>query len=106
MSTFSTSSECLSPSVCVLQLQCFSDITADLSSPDVEGVYETQVPLMFRALVRLGCVCAVSRQFVRTLAGKEPDVFELGHLDFRTLSHMDYLEPGSLKQLFLYHHKS
>ena len=48
----------------------FSEITADLSSPDIEGVYETQVPLTFRALLRLGCVCTVNRQYVRALAGK------------------------------------
>ncbi len=47
-----------------------SEINADLSSPDIEGVYETQVPLMFRALLRLGCVCTVSRDFVKALAGR------------------------------------
>lgn len=48
----------------------YSDITADLSSPDVEGVYETHVPLMFRALVRLGCLCTVSRQYIKALEGR------------------------------------
>ena len=50
---------------------CFcSEINADLSSPDTEGVYETQVPLEFRALLRIGCVCTVSRQLVKALAGR------------------------------------
>ena len=48
----------------------FSEINADLSSPDIEGVYETQVPLDFRALVRIGCVCTVSRQHAKLTAGK------------------------------------
>jgi len=45
----------------------FSEINADLLSPDVEGVYETQVPLLFRAVLNLGCICAVSRQVSDTL---------------------------------------
>ena len=48
----------------------FSEMNADLSSPDVEGVYELQVPLEFRALLRIGCVCKVSRDFVRAVGGK------------------------------------
>jgi len=47
--------------------RCSSEINADLLSPDIEGVYETQVPLLFRAVLRLGCVCAVSRQVADTL---------------------------------------
>ena len=47
-----------------------SEITADLSSPDIEGVYETQVPLEFRALTKLGCVCTVTREFARNMDGK------------------------------------
>ena len=46
---------------------CFSEINADLLSPDVEGVYETQVPLLFRAVLNLGCICAVSRQVADSL---------------------------------------
>lgn len=48
----------------------FSEISADLSSPDIEGVYETQVPLLFRALVRLGCVVTVNRDFARYMSGR------------------------------------
>jgi len=52
----------------VSDIDCyFSEINADLLSPDIEGVYETQVPLLFRAVLRLGCVCAVSRQIADTL---------------------------------------
>jgi len=46
---------------------CFSEINADLLSPDIEGVYETQVPLLFRAVLRLGCICAVNRQVADSL---------------------------------------
>ena len=50
--------------ICVINS---SEINADLSSPDIEGVYETQVPLLFRAMLRLGCVCAVNRQVAHAL---------------------------------------
>ena len=51
-------------------LFCCSELNADLSAPEIEGVYETQVPLEFRALVKLGCICMVNRENARFLAGK------------------------------------
>lgn len=32
-------------------------LNAELCSADVEGLYESQVPAMFRALVQMGCIC-------------------------------------------------
>ncbi|KAK3581719.1 hypothetical protein CHS0354_015350 [Potamilus streckersoni] len=81
-----------------------NEISADLSSPDIEGVYETQVPLLFRALVKLGCVTVVNRDFAKFMAGRETDTFELDHLQFRTLAQFSYLEPGTIKHIYLYHH--
>ncbi|KAL4229089.1 hypothetical protein ACF0H5_012128 [Mactra antiquata] len=81
-----------------------NEITADLSSPDIEGVYETHVPLLFRALVNLGCVTMVNRDFAKYMAGRETDTFELEHLEFRTLAQFSYLEPSSIKHIYLYHH--
>lgn len=50
-----------------------SELTTQLSAPDIEGVYETQVPLLFRAAVTLGCVCAVNKKFSRmVLSGVGP----------------------------------
>ena len=46
-------------------------------SPDIEGVYETQVPLLFRAVLRLGCICAVSRQVADTVRRVRPLCFFL-----------------------------
>ncbi|RLV97718.1 hypothetical protein DV515_00011497 [Chloebia gouldiae] len=70
-----------------------NEINADLSAPDIEGVYETQVPLLFRALIHLGCVCMVSRQLVRHLAGREAETFNIEHLEMRSLAQFPYLEP-------------
>ncbi|KAJ8415285.1 hypothetical protein AAFF_G00422650 [Aldrovandia affinis] len=81
-----------------------NEINADLSAPDIEGVYETQVPLLFRALVQLGCLCMVNKQVVRDLVGREADTFELEHLDMRSLAQFSYLEPGSIRHIYLYHH--
>ncbi|XP_061624174.1 DNA polymerase epsilon catalytic subunit A isoform X2 [Phyllopteryx taeniolatus] len=81
-----------------------NEINADLSAPDIEGVYETQVPLLFRALVQLGSVCTVNKRVGRDLAGREADTFDLEHLDMRSLAQFSYLEPGSVRHMYLYHH--
>ncbi|XP_067911587.1 DNA polymerase epsilon catalytic subunit A [Heterodontus francisci] len=80
-----------------------NEINADLSAPDIEGVYETQVPLLFRALVQLGCICMVSRQLSLHLAGREADTFELEQLEMRSLAQFNYLEPGSIRHIYFYH---
>ncbi|RMC06098.1 hypothetical protein DUI87_17643 [Hirundo rustica rustica] len=80
-----------------------NEINADLSAPDIEGVYETQVPLLFRALTHLGCVCMVSRQLVQHLAGREAETFNIEHLEMRSLAQFTYLEPGSIRHIYLYH---
>uniref|UniRef100_A0A6Q2YZ91 DNA polymerase epsilon catalytic subunit n=1 Tax=Esox lucius TaxID=8010 RepID=A0A6Q2YZ91_ESOLU len=81
-----------------------NEINADLSAPDIEGVYETQVPLLFRALVQLGCVCMVNKQVVRALGGREAEAYDLEHLEMRSLAQFSYLEPGSVRHIYLYHH--
>lgn len=53
-----------------------------------------QVPLLLRALIQLGCVCMVSRQLVRHLAGREAETFDIEHLEMRSLAQFTYLEPG------------
>lgn len=53
-----------------------------------------QVPLLLRALIHLGCVCMVSRQLVRHLAGREAETFDIDHLEMRSLAQYTYLEPG------------
>uniref|UniRef100_K7GCA2 DNA polymerase epsilon catalytic subunit n=1 Tax=Pelodiscus sinensis TaxID=13735 RepID=K7GCA2_PELSI len=63
-----------------------------------------QVPLLLRAVIHLGCVCMVSRQLVRHLTGREADTFALEHLEMRSLAQFSYLEPGSIRHIYLYHH--
>ncbi|XP_035661114.1 DNA polymerase epsilon catalytic subunit A-like [Branchiostoma floridae] len=84
-----------------------NEITADLSAPEVEGVYETQVPLTFRALVRLGCIAMVNRQYARYLRDRDMDNFDLEHLEFKTVAQVGtYLPPGCMRHVFLYHNMS
>ncbi|CAH1796227.1 unnamed protein product [Owenia fusiformis] len=89
-----------------IYLENINEISADLSSPDIEGVYETQVPLMFRAMVRIGCVCTVNKSISQHYGSIDTDTFDLDHLDFRTLAQYPYLEPGSMKHIYLYHYQS
>ena len=49
-------------------LPSLSELATQLSAPDIEGVYETQLPLLFRAVVSLGCVCSVSKKFARMVS--------------------------------------
>ncbi|XP_059750084.1 DNA polymerase epsilon catalytic subunit A isoform X1 [Balaenoptera ricei] len=81
-----------------------NEINTELAAPDIEGVYETQVPLLFRALVQLGCVCVVNKQLVRHHSGWEAETFALEHLEMRSLAQFSYLEPGSIRHIYLYHH--
>lgn len=70
--------------------------------PDVEGVYETQVPLLWRAVVELGCVCAVNPEVAKK-RGASRDVFTLPDLDFKTTAECSYLQTTTLRRVYLHH---
>lgn len=66
----------------------------ELSNPDVEGIYESQVPADFRILVRLGCCCAVDRSEVKKLVRegmKDTDTFSLTQLVQKSIVAQPYL---------------
>lgn len=68
---------------------------ADLSMPDIEGIYETQVTLELRTLLKLGCVCAVEREEARKLAAsgtRDLNTFFLGQLKMLSLAQQPYLK--------------
>lgn len=84
---------------------------ADLATPDIEGIYETQMSLEFRALLQLGCVCSVQRSVAKEIAANRAfgtlDTFSIEQLESRSLSQQPYLkDSGCLKRLFLYQHSS
>lgn len=81
----------------------------DLAAPDIEGIYETQMSLEFRALMQLGCSCAVQRSEARKIAslppGAQRETFSLRQLEQRSQIHQPYLKDGGhLRQIFMYHH--
>jgi DNA polymerase epsilon subunit 1 len=82
------------------------ELVTQLSAPDIEGVYETQVPLEFRAVVALGCVCNVAKKFSQAVMRGELDSYELDHLDYKTVAQYPYLEGDCFKQIYLYHSHS
>ncbi|EDO36342.1 predicted protein, partial [Nematostella vectensis] len=80
-----------------------SALATDLSSPEIEGIYESQVPLLTRALIKLGCVCSVNKLFAKICRGKDIDTFELDQLEFKTLAESSYLDNFNMKTIYLYH---
>ncbi|TPX58573.1 DNA-directed DNA polymerase [Powellomyces hirtus] len=71
---------------------------------EIEGVYETQIPLLFRALIKLGCVAAVDRKRMLNGRGLE-DGFDLDEVIHKPIDvHNPYLGPGThLNYLYLFH---
>ncbi len=45
----------------------YNDIMLEFSNPNVEGIYEMNVPLSFRAFVSLGCVCGLRKEVKKTV---------------------------------------
>ncbi|XP_064211685.1 DNA polymerase epsilon catalytic subunit 1 isoform X2 [Tribolium castaneum] len=70
----------------------------DQTDPNVEGVYETQVPPLFRTFVQIGCLCKVVGQ-VSSL-----ESFPLDNLELCTARNQ-YLVKDSVKRLFFYNHR-
>ncbi|KAJ3067846.1 DNA polymerase epsilon catalytic subunit [Podochytrium sp. JEL0797] len=80
-----------------------TDVFARLfSHHDVEGVYETQVPLLFRGLMNLGCCASVNASRVQSGRGLEAG-FDLSDLKHQSFSKVPYLKDANLKVLYLYH---
>ncbi|XP_046479124.1 DNA polymerase epsilon catalytic subunit 1 isoform X1 [Neodiprion pinetum] len=82
------------------------ELMADLSCPNIEGIYETQMPLQFRAILQLGCICVVDRSAAADIK-TGTDTFHLNQLQFKSIATQPYLERKQvLKHIFLYHHWS
>ncbi|CAH2005328.1 unnamed protein product [Acanthoscelides obtectus] len=71
----------------------------DQTDPNVEGVYETQVTPMLRALMHIGCVCKVTRGV------QSMDKFNLDDLDMISIARQPYLPKDNMKHLYFYHHR-
>ncbi|CAI5468276.1 unnamed protein product [Closterium sp. Yama58-4] len=97
-------------------------LAAHLGDPDVEGVYEAQVPLLTHLLLSLGTVCSVdSRARSKATAATKTTrttnatsatngsssggAWDMGHLSMRTTTECPYLPSllSSRSFLYLYH---
>ena len=75
-----------------------SELATQLSTPDIAGVYETQVPLLFRAVVTLGCVCRVNRKYSKTvLRGVSPGFWRASNYAVS----VSYFRDQTLQLLFI-----
>jgi DNA polymerase epsilon subunit 1 len=81
----------------------YTDIMTDLSNPNIEGVYEMNVPLDFRLLVTLGCICSLRKEQYRT--NILSNLYQFDELEFLSLSEQTYLQAGTLQCIYLYIHQ-
>ncbi|XP_073950246.1 DNA polymerase epsilon catalytic subunit 1 [Choristoneura fumiferana] len=86
------------------------ELIGELSAPEIEGIYETQMSLEFRVLMQLGCICVVDPQEARRLIqqGSNSDSFTLNQLQFKSVAYQAYLQIQNgvppLKHIYLYQH--
>jgi hypothetical protein len=68
---------------------------------EIEGVYETQVPLLFKLIMEVGCVCKVDAR----VPAPAPNEHTLAQLVYKTTAECPYLSPAlvSLRKIYLYH---
>lgn len=78
------------------------EIMDEFANANVEGIYELNVPLMFRLFMQLGCVCGVKRPNSSSKPLKDLDTVEIADLD--NLFDADYLVNSLPKTIFLFVH--
>ena len=75
-----------------------------LTDPNVEGVYESQVPLWFRAVTQLGCVTKVAKTASAAVSGGPNRTYKMGELEHINVTQHPYLESSTsiYKRIYLY----
>jgi DNA polymerase epsilon subunit 1 len=89
-------------------------LALEFTHPSIEGVYELSVPLIWRPLIELGCVCrlttAASRgNFRDTYALDDLVPFTSGYSSFHSTfgkAATNYLAKDNVKQIYVYHSAS
>ncbi|WCJ41776.1 DNA polymerase epsilon catalytic subunit A [Euphorbia peplus] len=74
-------------------------LAALLADPEVEGIYETKLPLEFNAILQIGCVCKVDKTSNKRNA---QDGWSLNELQMKTTTECSYLGQ-SIPFFYLYH---
>ncbi|XP_073146772.1 DNA polymerase epsilon catalytic subunit A-like [Henckelia pumila] len=74
-------------------------LAAHLADPEVEGIYETKIPLEFNAILQIGCVCKVDKSAKKR---NFQDGWSVNELHMKTTTECPYLEQ-SVPFFYLYH---
>ncbi|PIN09217.1 DNA-directed DNA polymerase [Handroanthus impetiginosus] len=74
-------------------------LAAHLADPEVEGIYETKIPLEFNAILQIGCVCKVDKSIKKR---NLQEGWNLSELHMKTTTECPYLE-HSISFFYLYH---
>ncbi|EDQ91191.1 uncharacterized protein MONBRDRAFT_15015, partial [Monosiga brevicollis MX1] len=78
-------------------------LASQLSHSDVEGVYELQMPLLWRALLELSCTTGIRREAIKARAGAKGE-FGLTDLAAKPESARHYLaDRSAFHDVFFYH---
>ncbi|KAL1201896.1 DNA polymerase epsilon catalytic subunit A [Cardamine amara subsp. amara] len=73
-----------------------------LADPEIEGIYETKVPLEFSAICQIGCVCKIDDTAKHR---NTQDGWKVGELHMKTTTECHYLE-RSIPFVYLYNSTS
>uniref|UniRef100_A0ACD5XVC0 Uncharacterized protein n=1 Tax=Avena sativa TaxID=4498 RepID=A0ACD5XVC0_AVESA len=74
-------------------------LAAHLAEPDVEGIYETKIPLELNAILQIGCVCKVDKSAKKRSI---QEGWDLAELQMKTTAECSYLEQ-TVSFFYLYH---
>jgi hypothetical protein len=81
-----------------------------VNDPSVEGVYETQLPLLFKLLMEMGCVCKFTptaeskdKSKGKSKSGPANGPYTLNQFQFKSTAECAYLTAVPLHRIFLYH---
>ena len=85
--------------------QNYHELMLDMADPEVEGIYETELPLMLKAIMDLGCVPKLkpktsAEKVLRQ--GRKLDSVSLSELEFQSCApNIAYLESPILAQVYI-----
>ncbi|VDN01879.1 unnamed protein product [Thelazia callipaeda] len=82
----------------IMEANGYSQLNRELCAMRIEGVYESQVPLLFRAIINFGCSCRLKSNFQMSSATVYD--FENFESDFS----VQYLPKNTIRSLFFYEH--
>lgn len=78
------------------------DLSGVLNHHEVEGVYESKLPLLFKLIMEAGCVCRATQ----SAENRSATEFDLEQLQFKTTAECPYLEDLTFSKIFIYHSRT